>query len=494
MAINLSSFFGSFHDYELDIDYYHGKDIVHQGCLLRLDPDYSSERINPKIRNRIRKAQQLGVKIKHVAGTKQDIIDFRTIWFDPEDVTIPEELESNEIMYLAYLENELVGGMILTPSTSKVLYLHNLGSNATGKKHNIPALLLWHGVEELKDSQYEYIDVGVSFRPTLYRFFKHWQTDSYPIIFTTPFIKPDIRLTPFASDVPSFVQESNERSKEVMRDYFGEKHTVLPRGIYAIKAVLQHIGITEDDSVAVYKTFDNDYISRCVTEPITKLGKLSREINDDTKAVLVIHEFGFPYKDIKNLKKECERRKIPLIEDCAWTYDSAIDAKTKVGQVGDYAIYSLPKILPVQYGAVLKGVELSDDDVWNKYQMLDFFKREVLYAELEDMLPTLEAAADQRRENWKYLASLFEKDGIDTFIDLEEGVTPAVFFIKTDDYQRLFERYGEFGVESGRYYQGDAFFLPVHQALGKRQLDYIYAVYRGMLNLSSNYKRSSKRG
>lgn len=493
MSINLSSFSGSFSDYELDINYYHGKDLVHEGCLLKLDPEYSWARIDMKIRNRIRKAQKLDVQIKRVAGTVQDIKDFRTIWFDPEDVTIPEYLEEDEFMYLAYMNKKLIGGVILTPSTPTVLYLHNLGSNEEGKKYNIPGLILWNAVEDLKDSQYKYIDVGVSFRPTLYRFFKRWQTDSYPIIFTPPFIKPEIRLSPFsARDLISYKGESSRKGEEVVKQYFGENFTFLPRAIYALKAVLGHIGIKKGDNVAVYKTFDNEYISGCVTNTINYYCSVTREIDDKTKAVVVIHEFGFPYKDTKKLKKECEKRNIPLIEDCAWSYDSKLDSKTKIGDVGDYAIYSLPKFLPVQYGAILKGLTISDEEAWEKYQMLDYFKRELMYKKLETLLPKMKADTRKRRENWTFLANLFAKDGIDTFINLDKFVSPSVFFMTTDKYQEYFERYGEFGVESGRYYQGNALFLPVHQNLSIAQLEYVYAVYRGSLNLSSNYHRNKK--
>src|SRR5690606_33134092 len=158
-----------------------------------------------------------------------------------------------------------------------------------------------------------------------------------------------------------------------------------------------------------------------------------------------------------------------------------------------YAVYSLPKILPMQYGAILKGVSISDDEVWSTYQMLDYFKREMVYQELERELPSLEESTQIRRENWKYLESLFEKDGIATLVKHEDEHPTALFLIETDDYQEMFNRYVSFGVETGRYYQGNGLFLPVQQNMNKSHLDYIYAVYRGYLNLSSNYSRGAKK-
>lgn len=495
MSMKLSSFSASFKDYELDLNYYHGKDVVHQGCLLKLDSTYSWEKINSKIRNKIRSAKKLSVDIKRASGSEDDIKAFRAIWFDPEDVTIPNSLSEDEIMYMAYLDNELVGGLILTPSSPTVLYMHNLGANVEGKKNNIPALLLWHAVEELETSSYEYIDVGVSFRPALYTFFKNWQTDSYSIIFTPPFIRPDIRLTPFGNnDMTVYKGERAKNAEKVIEQYFGETYTILPRAIHCIKAILKHLDLRKADSVAIYKTFDNQYITRCVTDPIEYFCPFTREITDTTKAVIVIHEFGFPYKQIKKLKQECERRGIPLIEDCAWSYGGMIDAETKIGTVGDYAIYSLTKVFPMQYGGILKGLAINDEDNWNNFQMLDYFKREIIIDQLSREVLRIDEINRSRRENWAYLAKLFRQDGFEVYGDLEDqGIYPGAFLVRPGDLQAVFERYETFGVETGRYYPEDVLFMPVHQGLSKEQLDYMYGVFRGKLNLSSNYQRNTKK-
>lgn len=493
--MKLSTFSASFHEYEYDLDYYHGKDIVHEGSLLKIDPDYSWNRISSKIRNKIRQAQKLEVDIKKVRGTAQDIKDFRTVWFDPADETIPEKLGKDEVMYMAYIQGELVGGLILTPSSPSVLYMHNLGSNDSGKRQNIPALLLWNAVEDLQGTKWEYIDVGVSFRPTLNSFFKSWKADSYPIIFSPPFIRPDIRITPFtASDMITYREDTQRDAYRIVEEHFGKNYTILPRAISCLQAILKHIGVTKNDTVAVYKTFeDNEYISGCVSGPIEQVSKMVRVIDADTKAVIVIHEFGFPYKDIFALKKICEQKGIPLIEDCAWSYSSRFDDSKKVGDVGDYAIYSLPKIFPMQYGGILTGLSIPDDKNWADYKLLDYFKREVIIHALAHYLPKLDQDAERRRQNWIKLEALFRRDGYDTMVKLEENVYPGSFLVSMSNFQEVFERYEKFGVEAGRYYPERALFLPVHQGLGDAELDYIYGVFRGLLNLSSNYSRGGKK-
>ncbi len=491
MKINLSSFSARFQDYELPLDYYHGKDIVHEGSLLIIDPEKAWDKISSNTRKNIRKAQRVeNVEIKRVKGNKEDIKNFRKIWFDPEDETIPPELEPEEIMYFAYLDGKIEAGMILTPSSERILYLHNLGGTDKAKVNSLTALLLWNAVEQLGDTGYKYIDVGVSFRKSLQTFFGHWRTEKYPIIFEPPFIRPDIRLTPFESKNLAFYKNKKSLSTEDLKPYFGDKFTILPRGIHCIKALLIHLDIKPDENVAIYKTWnDNEYISGCVTNTIENQCKVSRKIDSKTKAVMVIHEFGFPYKDIKNLKKKCAEKNIPLIEDCAWGYGSLIDKDTKIGDVGDYAIFSLTKILPMQYGAILKGLDISDEDNWQVFKTLDFYKRELVIERLLEYMPKLDKANEKRKENWHYLAKLFERDGINTFSELEDGVSPAVLMLNIDNLQEIFERYQEFGVEAGRYYQGNALFLPIHQNLSEAELEYIYAVNRGVLNLCSGYRR-----
>jgi perosamine synthetase len=487
--MTLSGWAGGPVDYKLGLEYYHGKDVVHQGCLLELDADASWEKISPKIRNKIRQAQKLNIDIRQVAGTAEDIRLFRTIWFDPGDETIPEILDPDEIMYLAYDGNELLGGLILTPSGNS-LYMHNLGASPEGKRMNIPALLLWHAVEELSTSRYRYIDVGVSFRSNLYSFFKQWQTESYPIIFEAPFIRPDIRLVPFeGKDVPIYRGENTGGVSEAILQSFGSECTILPRAIAAIRALLLHLEVRPEQNVAIYKTFHNDYISRCVTDPIESICHASRKIDDATAAAIVIHEFGHPCAQIRSLKAECEARGIPLIEDCAWTYGTRLDDTAKVGEVGDFAIFSLPKICSLPYGAILTGIAISDDELWNKYGLLDYYKRETIVSALGNLLPTLADAGERRRSNWQYLARCFEQSGCAPIAPIDEGCHPGAFLVRLPDYLDAFDRYQNFGVEAGRYYHEQALYLPVHQNLTDTELSYIYAVYRGQQNLCIDYRR-----
>jgi perosamine synthetase len=81
------------------------------------------------------------------------------------------------------------------------------------------------------------------------------------------------------------------------------------------------------------------------------LADLRARITSNTRAIYVIHYFGFsqPMDEVRQL---CSERGLYLIEDCALALFS-FDGRQRIGQNGDYAVFSLPKTLPVPDGGVL---------------------------------------------------------------------------------------------------------------------------------------------
>ena len=78
---------------------------------------------------------------------------------------------------------------------------------------------------------------------------------------------------------------------------------------------------------------------------------IMRRMTRRTKVVYMTLYFGWP-QDIKALSEYCRKNKIYLIEDCALSLFSN-PARHPIGVLGDAAIYSLPKTLPVPDGGVL---------------------------------------------------------------------------------------------------------------------------------------------
>jgi dTDP-4-amino-4,6-dideoxygalactose transaminase len=78
---------------------------------------------------------------------------------------------------------------------------------------------------------------------------------------------------------------------------------------------------------------------------------LRGKIDQNTKALLVIHYFGFP-QPMEQLKSICDEKNLFLIEDCAHALLSSYGDRP-LGSFGDVSIFSLKKILLLPDGGAL---------------------------------------------------------------------------------------------------------------------------------------------
>src|SRR5262245_9049167 len=113
---------------------YIGKDVIHYGCGLVLDPSEAWAKLSHSSRKNVNKARREGVIVTRVEGTAEEQLRaLRSIWYLPADPNFPAKLAKGESLHLAHLEGELVGGMILIP-VGRHLFLNNLAANAKGKE------------------------------------------------------------------------------------------------------------------------------------------------------------------------------------------------------------------------------------------------------------------------------------------------------------------------------------------------------------------------
>jgi len=82
------------------------------------------------------------------------------------------------------------------------------------------------------------------------------------------------------------------------------------------------------------------------------LEDIEQRLDDTTRAVYVIHYFGFPQQPCA-VRAFCDRRGLALLEDCAHGLLGA-DEHRPLGGFGDAAIFSLRKTLPVPDGGCLR--------------------------------------------------------------------------------------------------------------------------------------------
>lgn len=79
---------------------------------------------------------------------------------------------------------------------------------------------------------------------------------------------------------------------------------------------------------------------------------IERRITKNTKALFVIYYFGFP-QPMHQIVELCRKHRLILIEDCAHVLVGWYQGK-RLGEFGDYAVFSLQKCLPVPDGGVLR--------------------------------------------------------------------------------------------------------------------------------------------
>jgi perosamine synthetase len=81
------------------------------------------------------------------------------------------------------------------------------------------------------------------------------------------------------------------------------------------------------------------------------LEDIDKKLDGTTRAILVIHYFGFP-QPIEQLQKFCLDRHLYLIEDCAHVLKSEFDSQP-LGSFGDISVFSWRKFLPLYDGGEL---------------------------------------------------------------------------------------------------------------------------------------------
>ena len=70
-------------------------------------------------------------------------------------------------------------------------------------------------------------------------------------------------------------------------------------------------------------------------------------------ALFIIHYFGFIQPEIQNIANFCKQNNIILIEDCAHSMGSVLNGHP-IGSFGDYALFSIHKIIPTPHGGILQ--------------------------------------------------------------------------------------------------------------------------------------------
>jgi hypothetical protein len=141
-------------------------------------------------------------------------------------------------------------------------------------------------------------------------------------------------------------------------------------------------------------------------------------LTQHTRAILVIHEFGYPHPRLHELRALADERGIPLIEDCAHSLDSRF-GEAPLGSLGQFAIFSLPKVLPVASGGVLVS----------ERPIPDFPDDPVAEATYSAHIPLVHDYSRRRRRNYEAIVNRFADMPI--LLEAGPGVTPTLVGLLT---------------------------------------------------------------
>ncbi|MDN3676665.1 DegT/DnrJ/EryC1/StrS family aminotransferase [Flavobacterium paronense] len=290
------------------------------------------------------------------------------------------------------------------------------------------------------------------------------------------FLMPCYRISPFTTE---HIASNNELStNDFAIAYFNKKFgkgnwqfTYNGRG--AIKLAIETYNLAPTDLITILTTSNNFYISSCVTKEIEKVCRWNREILPETKIIFVNHEFGYPFPDMDTLVATG----LPIIEDCCTTFFSQ-DANEKIGQYGDFSVYSFPKFFPIQIGGLLvKNVDVViEKSVLNKEES-NYIENVLSYhlANAKDLL-------QKRKVIFDYAQEQFSNLGFTLRFNTSEKVVPSLLLLNNNsiihDLNALKLFLTNNGIQSSVFYGEDAFFIPNHQNLAITQIKYFFEVIK----------------
>lgn len=291
---------------------------------------------------------------------------------------------------------------------------------------------------------------------------------------------PDYKLSPFQTQ--DIIFNRNLPSSDQCDSYFDyrfgkNKYLYTLNGRSAINYALKQYRLETSDCITILTTSGNYYISSCVTKEIEKFCSWSRTFQKNTKLIFVNHEFGYPFENIENLRKY----KLPIIEDCAYSFYS-VNTNTPI--IGDYAIFSFPKIFPMQIGGLLvTGLNkdlnniatLESSDLRHMKNSLSYYLQ---YS--NDIIKT-------RLYNYKLLRQKLTKLGISERFKLKNSIVPGVFLLQCNlnnlRLDELKKHFYNHGIQCSVFYGEAAFFLPIHQKLHDEDFNYFYYVFKAFLDI-----------
>ena len=342
------------------------------------------------------------------------------------------------------------------------------------------------------------------------------------VLHPDPYLLPCYRISPFQTK--DMHLNNAFADSDVIDDYFATRfpqRTIqyVANGRAAIELALQQYDLQKDDVVTIFTSSGNFYISSCVTKEIEKCCRWSRKIETNTKLIFVNHEFGYPFPHLEELKKY----QLPIIEDCCHSFFStnaqsvhvygklplagedtsqgyqpwsvpppptALNVQRQfeiqqntMGNTGDFAIFSFPKMFPIQIGGLLVAKnELKAVPA----ETITAIRLRYIKNVLSHYIVQKNSFISTRIDNYRYLQQQLNKLDIAERCPLLPGVVPGVYLFRVKneaiDLPTMKNHLQAHGIQCSVFYGEHSFFIPVHQNLIKPDLDFFVSAISSYLN------------
>lgn len=168
------------------------------------------------------------------------------------------------------------------------------------------------------------------------------------------------------------MRRSQGSLKEIERFLPSRNYLLLISGRSALYLGLELLKLSARDEILV-----PGYVPEGIIKPIVRkrikykfydinidfslnVEEIEKRISEQTKAILIIHNFGFP-QNIEEFVMLCEEKNIYLIEDCAQAFLSKYNDGSPIGKYGIISIFSLTKTFSIPDGGVLVLNNLEND-------------------------------------------------------------------------------------------------------------------------------------
>jgi dTDP-4-amino-4,6-dideoxygalactose transaminase len=189
------------------------------------------------------------------------------------------------------------------------------------------------------------------------------------------------------------------RVKQWFKDYLGVKYvSAYESARTAMYFILKELGVGEGDEVLV-----QSFTCVAASNPIIWIKAkpvfvdvepgffnadpeaIANNINENVKAIIVQHTFGYPAK-IEEIKRMADERGIYVIEDCTHSIGTELDGK-KLGTLCDAAIFSFgrDKAISASFGGVAVtnrdklGLQLEEGETFLSFPSKKWIRSQVLY-------------------------------------------------------------------------------------------------------------------